>query len=282
MVAGSLEACRLHDLDFELLDAGEVRRRFPAFELPADYTAVWQPEGGFLRAEPANAAASAAGGGGGRAASSSKSARLRSSRRTAASGLPLKVGRSRPQRSSSPPGRGLRELVPELKPAFDADPAGDLLVPAEAAGAVRTGSAARLHDRGRGRPHLRLSGFCRHRLQMRLAPWQRPHRPCRCGQAGCRPRGRSAHAPVSRALHAGGRGGAQGDEDLPLHDDARRGFHHRHSAATIRRIVVASACSGHGYKFASVIGEILADLATGGQTPHDIGRFAIGRFAEPV
>ena len=44
------------------------------------------------------------------------------------------------------------------------------------------------------------------------------------------------------------------------------------------RIVVASACSGHGYKFASVVGEILADLATGGQTPHDIGRFAIRRF----
>ena len=61
MVAGSLEACRLHDLDFELLDAGEVRRRFPAFELPADYTAVWQPEGGLLRPDLANAAASAAG-----------------------------------------------------------------------------------------------------------------------------------------------------------------------------------------------------------------------------
>jgi len=45
------------------------------------------------------------------------------------------------------------------------------------------------------------------------------------------------------------------------------------------RIVVASACSGHGYKFASVIGEILADLATGGQTSHDIGRFAIARLS---
>ena len=38
-----------------------------------------------------------------------------------------------------------------------------------------------------------------------------------------------------------------------------------------KQVVLASPCSGHGYKFCSVIGEILADLATGdGTTPHDI------------
>lgn len=35
-------------------------------------------------------------------------------------------------------------------------------------------------------------------------------------------------------------------------------------------MVVCSACSGHGYKFCSVIGEVLADLATAGSTRHDI------------
>jgi sarcosine oxidase len=44
------------------------------------------------------------------------------------------------------------------------------------------------------------------------------------------------------------------------------------------QIVVASPCSGHGFKFAPVIGEILADLATGGMTPHDISRFRLARF----
>jgi len=44
------------------------------------------------------------------------------------------------------------------------------------------------------------------------------------------------------------------------------------------RVVVASPCSGHGYKFASVVGEVLADLATAGETPHDISRFSISRF----
>ena len=37
--------------------------------------------------------------------------------------------------------------------------------------------------------------------------------------------------------------------------------------------------SGHGYKFASVVGEILADLAIDGVTRHDIGLFALDRFA---
>jgi sarcosine oxidase len=36
--------------------------------------------------------------------------------------------------------------------------------------------------------------------------------------------------------------------------------------------------SGHGYKFASVIGEILADLAVEGSTRHDIGLFQLDRF----
>jgi sarcosine oxidase len=36
-------------------------------------------------------------------------------------------------------------------------------------------------------------------------------------------------------------------------------------------VVVASACSGHGFKFSSVIGEILADLVLKGETRHPIG-----------
>ena len=42
------------------------------------------------------------------------------------------------------------------------------------------------------------------------------------------------------------------------------------------QVVLCSACSGHGYKFASVVGEILADLATSGATQHDIALHRIG------
>jgi sarcosine oxidase len=44
------------------------------------------------------------------------------------------------------------------------------------------------------------------------------------------------------------------------------------------QVAVASPCSGHGFKFASVIGEILADLALDDATRHPIGLFDIGRF----
>lgn len=45
-------------------------------------------------------------------------------------------------------------------------------------------------------------------------------------------------------------------------------------------VVLASPCSGHGFKFASVVGEILADLACTGQTAHSIEMFRLGRFAQ--
>ena len=44
-------------------------------------------------------------------------------------------------------------------------------------------------------------------------------------------------------------------------------------------VIVASPCSGHGYKFCSVIGEILADLAIDGSTRQPIGLFDPARFA---
>ena len=43
-------------------------------------------------------------------------------------------------------------------------------------------------------------------------------------------------------------------------------------------VFVAAGFSGHGYKFCSVVGEILADLATRGETSHDISLFRLDRF----
>ena len=44
------------------------------------------------------------------------------------------------------------------------------------------------------------------------------------------------------------------------------------------RVVVISACSGHGFKFAPVVGDIAADLVSAGRTSRDISRFAVARF----
>jgi len=44
-----------------------------------------------------------------------------------------------------------------------------------------------------------------------------------------------------------------------------------------RDVVVSSACSGHGFKFTSVIGEILADLALDGGTKLPTSLFSFER-----
>jgi sarcosine oxidase len=43
-------------------------------------------------------------------------------------------------------------------------------------------------------------------------------------------------------------------------------------------VMLASPCSGHGFKFASVIGEVLADLVCDGRTQHPIEMFQLKRF----
>ena len=45
------------------------------------------------------------------------------------------------------------------------------------------------------------------------------------------------------------------------------------------QIILASPCSGHGFKFAPLIGRILADLATRGKTEYKIERFRLNRPA---
>ena len=45
------------------------------------------------------------------------------------------------------------------------------------------------------------------------------------------------------------------------------------------QVVFASACSGHGFKFSSAIGEVLAAMAQGGPTPSLISPFSAARFS---
>jgi glycine/D-amino acid oxidase-like deaminating enzyme len=49
-------------------------------------------------------------------------------------------------------------------------------------------------------------------------------------------------------------------------------FHPEH-----RNVLVASPCSGHGFKFASAIGELQAGLVLDGRTAFDLSPFAIDR-----
>jgi sarcosine oxidase len=44
------------------------------------------------------------------------------------------------------------------------------------------------------------------------------------------------------------------------------------------QVSFAAGFSGHGYKFCSLVGEVMADLAANGDTRHDIGLLRYGRF----
>ena len=47
------------------------------------------------------------------------------------------------------------------------------------------------------------------------------------------------------------------------------------------QVVIASVCSGHGFKFASAMGEVLADLLLEKQGRFDLGPFRLGRLLRP-
>jgi sarcosine oxidase len=47
------------------------------------------------------------------------------------------------------------------------------------------------------------------------------------------------------------------------------------------QVVVASPCSGHGFKYTPAIGAILADLATDAVPRFDLTPFAVDRFSQP-
>jgi sarcosine oxidase len=53
--------------------------------------------------------------------------------------------------------------------------------------------------------------------------------------------------------------------------------HPRHPA-----VVLAAGFSGHGFKFAPVIGEIVADRASGGEPKYDLSLFSLARFRRSV
>ncbi len=46
------------------------------------------------------------------------------------------------------------------------------------------------------------------------------------------------------------------------------------------QVIIASCCSGHAFKFSTLLGSILADVAFEGQTNHDIGLFKLSRFTK--
>jgi sarcosine oxidase len=51
IVTGSLRSCEEHGLPHEVLDSAQLRRRFPGYRLPKGTMAVYQPDAGFVMSE---------------------------------------------------------------------------------------------------------------------------------------------------------------------------------------------------------------------------------------
>jgi sarcosine oxidase len=78
--------------------------------------------------------------------------------------------------------------------------------------------------------------------------------------------------------HMPGADGPLSDATICLYTNTPDGDFILDTHPAVSGVAFASACSGHGFKFAPVIGEALADLALTGRSPLPIDHFRAGRF----
>ena len=276
---GALSSARLHGLAHEVLDGEAVNARWPGYRLPPTLRAVFQPDGGFVLSERAIVAhANAA-----MAADAEIRARERVlgwDARPGGEGVTVRTDRGRYQaaRLVLAAGAWMAELAPPLA---------GLAVPERQVLAWFRPRAPALFAPGRfpvfnleaeegrfyGLPEWEVPGFKLGRYHHRGehvaadAPRREPDEEDEALLRGFAERYFPDGAGATMALRA----------CLFTNTPDEHFVLDRHPA--FPQVVLASPCSGHGYKFCSVVGEILADLATGnGATRHEIGFLRLGRL----
>jgi sarcosine oxidase len=275
LVAGTLASSRLHDLPHEVLDAKTLMQRYPQFRLPADFVGVIQPDGGFLEPEKAIHAqlklAKAAGaeirtgekvlsvepaGGGVRV--TTERGTIEAGRVILAAGafattllpkdaLPLHVTR-----------QALIWVAPKQPELFTPDKFPVFMI--ESDGGIHYGFP--LHD---GAVKIALH----HHVREKVDPETYDRTVSAQDEALIRP-ALAAFIPAAdgpRVVTKTCLYTMTPDEDFVIGP-----------LPGMPNIIVASPCSGHGFKFSPAIGEIVADLAAKGETRHDISRFSPARF----
>jgi len=277
IVSGSLASCRQHDLAHEQLVAGEVMRRFPGYNLPTDYEAVFQPDGGFVASE-----------------------------RAIVAGVNLAMDNGAVIRAREPlidyapiAGGGVR--VRTSKGVYDA---GRLVL---SAGAWIGDHVPVL--RNTAVPERQVLGWFRPKIpaQFRLGTFPVSNLSCDLGHFYQFPEWHVPGFKIGLYHHLRETGHADNlsrdptpADEAVLRDGLRRYFPEADGDCLALRaclftntpdehfiidtlpdfaeVVVASPCSGHGYKFAAVMGEILADLAMNRRPAFDLSLFRLGRF----
>ncbi len=274
--AGALESARQHDLEHEVLTSAELTRRYPAYRLPADTLALYQPQGGFLEPERATVAyVEAALGLGARIQAreavlgwepTRAGVRVTTDRAVYEAGslvvtagawnarlLLILDGLAVPERQVL---AWLQPTQPELfAPARF--PVFNLLVP---------------EGRFYGFPRFAVPGFKfgkYHHREETGDPDTLLTEPTAADEAALRdfaaryfPDGAGPTLALRPCMFTNA---PDGHFIIDRHPE-------------VPQVSFASACSGHGYKFASVIGEIMADLAERGESRHDLALFRLDRF----
>jgi len=276
---GALEAAELHGLAHEVLGTDALRGRFPAFAgLDPSTRVVWQPDGGFLLAERTMAAHQAAAVAAGAELRFGEEARAWSP--TAEGGVRVTTVRGdvEADRLVICGGAWMRSLVPALA---------ELAKPERQVLAWLTPTKPELFTPDRfpvfliDVPEGSYYGFPTHQGHGLKLGWYHHFRePIDPADPD-----RSTRAADEAALRAFAErylpDGAGPTEMLKACIFTNTPDEHFvvDRLPDAPQVSIASACSGHGYKFASVIGEIMADLAIRGETAHDIGLFRLDRFA---
>lgn len=275
LVAGTLASARTYGLRYDYLDAEEVNRRFPAFTLSPEQYAVYEPDAGMLAPEPCVAAY------------------LDLARAHGAS-----LHMDEPVRRWEPDGEGVR--VTTDHGSYQAARliiaggawAGDLL--AELGLPLTVWRILHVHFEpddearfGLGRcpwaiwqvpegiyaSFTALPGhgvkFGRHDIGEVTTP-QEIRRSVNSAEVA------SLRQQLNRFLP--GAGGPVLDTMTCMYTVTpdRHFVIDRYPDAP--QVTLACGFSGHGFKFASVVGEIVADLALDGETGHDISLFSLARF----
>jgi sarcosine oxidase len=279
LVAGTLASSRLHELAHEVLDAQSLMARFPAFRVPDEFVGVYQPDGGFLHAETAVAAmqrlACKAGG------------ELRFAERVLKvepQGTGVRIATERGEVSAAyaivAAGAWLKSLLPQL--------VAPLRATRQVLGwfAPCQESDATLFAQGRFPVFLLqdqdglLYGFPADAAG-RIKIAKHHHFDEAVDPDGYERSISPADVAAIRRIAAAYLPGADGPlvaAKTCLYTMTPDGDFIIDRLPNLPQIIVASPCSGHGFKFAPVIGEILADLAVSGSTRHDVSRFSLARF----
>lgn len=277
VVAGSLAASRLHGLAHEEIDAAEAMRRYPAFRLPRDWSAVFQPDGGFVRPERAIEQFVKLAQHDG-AAVLTRTRVLDIAPKGGAVSIRTDGGTIEAGSVILAAGAWIGAFAPELAPRLTLTrQVLGWFTPLKPALFAPERFPVFLLDCGEDASYYGFPDFAGTGLKTAA------HQPCGTLNSAddLRQDGSPAEAAELRSVLERFIPDAAGpltrmrsciytrtpDEDFAvdlLPGDAR--------------VVLASPCSGHGFKFASVMGEVLADLATEGRTRHDLGRFRLDRF----